>query len=628
MILLALSVAQAGVILVDAGGGGDATTIQGGLDLAVAGDTVEVAPGTYPEDIDFEARTVAVESSGGPAVTLLVGTGSGPVVRIDSGEGAGTRFAGFTVQGGDATDHDATGDAGGGMHVSGTPVTVDDVWFVGNAAEFGGGLLLREATGAELLNLRFEGNTARYGGGLYLYESVVTLRGGIFTGNVADDGGGAVFLYGGSTTFRELSAEANATPGSGGGLYADAGAALACTFCTFAGNEAAQGGGARVDGASAHLEATTLVGNVATEAGGGLLTSASSQLDGYHLVLDGNVAPYGAGLYASQTRVDVAFLQAIGNLADGGGGIYLDRGSLELENALFVGNVAATSNGGGVAADNAEVTLVASIFALNEGYSGGAVHLTDGATGTLSNLTVVEGASSASAAGVRVAGGASLALTNSILAYATAGSGISAAADAAVTLGWLDLYANAGGATSGGLADPTGANGNLAVDPMFVAFAQDGAWADDLHLAGGSPLVDAGDPSVLDADGSVSDIGAFGGPRGAEWAAFDGDRDGYDVGADCDDGDPATHPDAWDGCDDLDQDCDGEAREGCDTGDGGDDTGTTPDSGDDGDDDDPTDDTGTPGDAGGCGCATGPATPAGLPLAALLGLALARRRRR
>lgn len=39
----------------------------------------------------------------------------------------------------------------------------------------------------------------------------------------------------------------------------------------------------------------------------------------------------------------------------------------------------------------------------------------------------------------------------------------------------------------------------------------------DLHLLATSPLVDAGDPTLLDADGTRSDIGAYGGPGGADW---------------------------------------------------------------------------------------------------------------
>lgn len=47
-------------------------------------------------------------------------------------------------------------------------------------------------------------------------------------------------------------------------------------------------------------------------------------------------------------------------------------------------------------------------------------------------------------------------------------------------------------------------------DPMFVSFP------DDLSLRAGSPLIDAGDPSVDDPDGSQNDIGMYGGP-GSAW---------------------------------------------------------------------------------------------------------------
>ncbi|MEQ1564319.1 MAG: putative metal-binding motif-containing protein [Myxococcota bacterium] len=50
-----------------------------------------------------------------------------------------------------------------------------------------------------------------------------------------------------------------------------------------------------------------------------------------------------------------------------------------------------------------------------------------------------------------------------------------------------------------------------------------------------SPLVDAGDPALLDLDGSVSDIGLYGGPSAdpAAWADLDGD--GVGAPDDCDD---------------------------------------------------------------------------------------------
>jgi len=54
---------------------------------------------------------------------------------------------------------------------------------------------------------------------------------------------------------------------------------------------------------------------------------------------------------------------------------------------------------------------------------------------------------------------------------------------------------------------------NLSVDPMIVN--EDTTQGElDFHLQKYSPLIDAGDPNILDRDGSRSDIGLYGGPYG------------------------------------------------------------------------------------------------------------------
>jgi len=58
--------------------------------------------------------------------------------------------------------------------------------------------------------------------------------------------------------------------------------------------------------------------------------------------------------------------------------------------------------------------------------------------------------------------------------------------------------------------DPPAVNvGNLVADPGFVD--ENGG---DFHLAASSPCLDAGSPRILDADGTRSDMGVFGGPGG------------------------------------------------------------------------------------------------------------------
>ena len=59
-------------------------------------------------------------------------------------------------------------------------------------------------------------------------------------------------------------------------------------------------------------------------------------------------------------------------------------------------------------------------------------------------------------------------------------------------------------------------SGNLSVDPSFTGVSSDLDFTnDDFTLKAGSACIDAGKADVLDVDGTVSDLGAFGGPEGA-----------------------------------------------------------------------------------------------------------------
>ena len=138
-------------------------------------------------------------------------------------------------------------------------------------------------------------------------------------------------------------------------------------------------------------------------------------------------------------------------------------------------------------------------------------------------------------------------MANTVSASSTAlGGGISATAEAAVTLTNVGLVENSlsGGSVSGnalyvqegsgtvsitygntytnrgadddfaGVRDPTGTAGNITVDPAYQNRSSTLASGWDLTLDSTSMCIDAGDPSLSDVDGSVSDIGAFGGPGG------------------------------------------------------------------------------------------------------------------
>lgn len=88
---------------VAADGSEEFTSINEAIAAATAGDTILVEPGTYRERIDFRGRTVRVESTDGPEVTILDAQGNGANVTATNGEGSGTVISGFTLDNGETT---------------------------------------------------------------------------------------------------------------------------------------------------------------------------------------------------------------------------------------------------------------------------------------------------------------------------------------------------------------------------------------------------------------------------------------------------------------------------------------------------------------------------------------------
>lgn len=75
-------------------------SIQAAINAAANGDTIEVAPGVYPEQIDFQNKTIRVIGTGGALLTTIDAQGAGTVVRFQGGEGPATLLRGFTIQNG------------------------------------------------------------------------------------------------------------------------------------------------------------------------------------------------------------------------------------------------------------------------------------------------------------------------------------------------------------------------------------------------------------------------------------------------------------------------------------------------------------------------------------------------
>ena len=114
-------------------------------------------------------------------------------------------------------------------------------------------------------------------------------------------------------------------------------------------------------------------------------------------------------------------------------------------------------------------------------------------------------------------------IINTIFAYSSGSASVYAAdgTSASENVAYSDWYNNASN-TSGSFGFSVTSNGNIVSDPVFTLYSQDGDCNNDvLTLESSSSLVDVGDPTRFDLNGSRSDIGAFGGTT-----LLDSDLDG------------------------------------------------------------------------------------------------------
>lgn len=221
-------------------------TIQLGINAAVNGDTVVVAPGAYRENICFRGKNIVLTSryyitgdSSFVASTVIDGSSpafpdSGSVVRIVNHEDSTAVLQGFTLTGGSGTkwtDERGAGvyREGGGILVALSAPTIRDNVVINNAVAVGGGVVsaggggIRAGDGnPHIFHNVIASNTGRYGAGVVLNFTDAVFRNNIITRNAGgqDYGGGAVWLNhpGPSTKTLENNTIAGNTA-AGGGIY-------------------------------------------------------------------------------------------------------------------------------------------------------------------------------------------------------------------------------------------------------------------------------------------------------------------------------------------------------------------------------------------------------------------------
>jgi hypothetical protein len=201
-------------------------TIKKAISVALAGDTINVAPGTY-NTANGETFPIAMVSGvlllgSSPATTIVDATGAiQRVINCNAGN-ANTRISGFRITGGLTIASSGGVSTGGGIYTSNGDQTTISQNFITN----------NESRGYAGTNPTFISGGNAYGGGIYVDSSSTLIVNNIISNNKAT-GGDGVSNYGSSNT------GGSAGGAFGGGIYG----ATSARNNTIAGNSATGGNG-------------------------------------------------------------------------------------------------------------------------------------------------------------------------------------------------------------------------------------------------------------------------------------------------------------------------------------------------------------------------------------------------
>ena len=112
----------------------DSPSIQDALFSANDGDTVLVSPGRYFGGIFFPDRNITLQSTDGPAVTIIDGGSGGPAVNFNFLQSQHIVLKGFTITDGFGFN------GGGGILIQGSSPTIDGNIITANQGCGGGGI--------------------------------------------------------------------------------------------------------------------------------------------------------------------------------------------------------------------------------------------------------------------------------------------------------------------------------------------------------------------------------------------------------------------------------------------------------------------------------------------------------
>lgn len=351
------------------------------LEGARPGDTLQICPGRWYEQLVITVPSLTVSGSSTPEATVFDADGlDGPVIEIRA---ADVTIQALTVVNGVGRNREGSGTWGGGIYAwdaTGT-VTLNQVIVSENLANAGGGVVGPEAGNLVLANTIVRNNRATSdGGGVYVTRAG-SFTNSVITQNIADQRGGGLAVGAGAelSLLGTTEVRLNTAP-SGAGVVIEAQGSLSGGWVVE--NTATDGGGGVVS-RGGDLTDVKIEGNISEREGGGLTIFGGTVTRGSFL---DNLAPQGGGMYVTG-NVDVRGTYFEGNFAvDGDGGAILaedgllsvasDGAETEPVEAGFLGN-ASVDGGGAIAVAGASLDVTGGQIAGCAAESGGGIAIID-----------------------------------------------------------------------------------------------------------------------------------------------------------------------------------------------------------------------------------------------------------
>ena len=396
--------------------------IQGAVNSAQSSDTVNVAAGTYKENVRID-KSLTVKGAGS-AETIVDGNKAGTVFTIGTvHSNVNVALSGMKITGGAAqngggifnmgtatiTNSEISGNTavhdGGGCHNYNIGIaTISGSTISGNSAGNGGGGIINYGTGAKLAvsGSTISGNTAVTDGSGIFNTGTATVTNSEISGNTAGHDGGGFHNYDtGTATISSSTISGNSAGMGGGGIINyGTGTKLAVSSSTISGNSAKDNGGGIYtamdvgDQGSNYGTATftdsTISGNTAGQDGAGIFNSMIATVT--NCIISGNKAVMGGGGFHNY-NIGIATISGStisGNSAGmGGGGVFnYDTGAkLTVSSSTISGNTAGHDGGGLFNTGTATVTN-SEISRNTAGHDGGGFHNYDTGTATISSSTI------------------------------------------------------------------------------------------------------------------------------------------------------------------------------------------------------------------------------------------------